>query len=236
MASKKKKDFPLAVLEQMEKEIQPLLKTGFLVAHQIKDEQVIYHLIDNSEYDFFFKISQYTVDARGIRYIVGQKPSTKLNLESSEFWMTIKDLSNAYKTWIDIIDGYDKASFVHDDPIIKSYQAEFEKKFDIVDADADIAPFSLEQQLYLDNYLEHVKKQMSLLKAGMNDEEQKPFMDIESDAIQLQKDLTRENKRKIVKKLSKILAKAQKIGLEVFKKVAIDFLTEFSKKLLTGGL
>ncbi len=214
-----------------------MLYSGNLYAHQIKDEQILYHLItNNEEYDFFFKISQALIDPKlGIRYFVTLKPASKRSVDTNESWQSFKELTPIFKTWIDNIKGYENSN-LFDDPILKSYQAEFEKKFEIVDEDADFAPFNLEQQIYLDSYLENVKKQISSFKEGKSEEEQKEFDEIEKEATQVQKELTKGNKRKIIQKISKILAKARKISLDVFNKVAIDYLSEVTVKLLTRGL
>ncbi len=237
MPPRKKKDFHLAVLEEMEKEIQPLLDSGGLFATKIKDEQVLYHLIDNDkESNFFFTINDYQINAGGeILYFIVRKPYTKRDLGNHEGWVPLKTVKLEFDAWIEIIKGYEKAKFIYDDPILQSYQEKFEKKFEIIDDDANTSPFDLEQQVFLDKYLDGVQGQVKQLKVGRNEEEQELLTGIENDVSEIKKNLTKESKKKIVQRLSRLWAKAQKVGLDVLKEIFVNVSAEIIKKLMTGA-
>jgi len=222
-----KKRVPLAFLEILKPE---KLKN----IHPVEDDKAIMCLHDKEAgTGFYFRII--SEDPNSHRFLTEINPPSKNSTTVLKVEEQVAPLIGRLNSWIELIDSYGKIETIYDDPIIKSYEAEFEEKFEIIDEDADVAPFNLEQQNYLDSYLEHVKKQMNLLKAGKNEDEQREFTEIENEAILLQKELTKENKKEIVKKLSRILAKARKIGLEVFKQVAIDILSEVGKRMLMGG-
>lgn len=118
---------------------------------------------------------------------------------------------------------------------MKSNQERFEKQFDILDEDADISSFNLSQQIFLDEYLSNVKSKLLVLQEGRSGDELKELEALAFEATEIQSDLTKATKRQIVKRLSKLWAKAQKVGIDVIKEIFVNVTAELTKRLLTGG-
>src|ERR1700739_4510742 len=193
-----KKKVPLVFLEILKPE-------NLKNIHPVEEEEAIMCLYDNElGTGFYFKICSENPQ-RG-EFLLEINPPSKNSTTPLKVSNPVSTVIQRLNSWIELIDSYGKIETIYDDPIIKAYEAEFERKYDIVDEDADVAPFNLEQQGYLDGYLESVKKQIVMLKEGKSEEELKDYEEIERDTIQLQKDLTKETKRKVIKKLSRIWA------------------------------
>lgn len=238
MALLKKKEVPLVILEEIERELDPLFKDISAFFHLIKDENSLYSLIDDDlTSNFFFKIKEHQLRSSDIYYLMEQKPTDKYNLASYEGWVPLKELINRFNKWVSILKNYESVNptIYNDDPILKSYQESFKKKFDIVDADADTNPFDLEQQIYINTYLNKAKDSIKKLMEGRPEDEQKKFKELEMNVTEIQKNITTETKRKVFEQLTLFWAKAQKIGLDVIKEIFISVSSEIIKKLITSS-
>jgi len=226
-----KKKVPLSVLQVLNKFtqdnseiVEPLFETEHLL-----------HLVDTDENsDFFYTIKKSEVKDGKLVYLVSYKPQNSENINSVEGWLQIRAVENTVYEWLENIKEYNKYSPVFDNAIYKIYKNEFIKKFDIVEEDASYSPFNMEQQLILDDYLNTSLVKVLELKKGKNDKEVKELEQVESDIKKIKNNLTKEPKRKIVRRLSGFWAKAQLIGLDVFKELFINISSELIKKLMLG--
>jgi hypothetical protein len=168
-------------------------------------------------------------------YLVEYKPKNRDDPRGHSEWSDLDSVIILIQNWLALLDAYNKIHTVYDDPILRSNQERFEKQFDIHEPDADYAPFNLAQQLYLDEYLNSVKSKILTLKEGRSESEKNDLAELEQEASEIQKDLTREPKRVIVKRLSRLWAKAQKVGLDVIKEILVSYTVELTKRILTSG-
>ncbi|MBP7810097.1 MAG: hypothetical protein KA163_12445 [Bacteroidia bacterium] len=227
-----KKNIPLIVLETL----QPIVDRNAHIVKAIKDENSFFHMVDiDDKSEFFFKVSKQENRGDGLYYLTEYKPRKKEYVDEYSGWIKLEHVIAFSKNWIDVLEGYNSIHTVHDDPILKSNQERFEKQFEILDKDAETSSFDLQQQIYLNEYLETVKLKLETLKEGKDDKSVEELKELENEATNIQKGLTKETKKQIVKKLSKLWAKAQIIGLDVIKEIFVNITADLAKKLLTGG-
>lgn len=227
-----KKKIPLAILEAL----QPLADSNLELVKPVKNGEIIFHLIDkDEESNFFYQVVRQELSNGVPGYIVEYQPRSKDDVSKYKVWLKLDQVISSVQSWLTLIAAYNKIQTVYDDPIIKSNQERFEKQFDIIDEDAEYAAFDLTQQIYLDDYLNSTRAKLLALKDGKTELEVAELTELENEASEIQKNLTKEPKKAIVKRLAKFWAKAQKIGLDVIKEIFINVTVELTKKLLTGG-
>ena len=127
-----------------------------------------------------------------------------------------------FNAWVSLIKRYENLDF--EDPILKKYDSEIFEYFKILEDDADIDPFNIEQQVLLLRYLEKIEKIIEKEKIeidGLN------FL-IEESKLSV----TKESKNLVMRRISKILAKTRKSSLQLFK----DFLEVFKKEMLKEAI
>jgi hypothetical protein len=228
-----KKQIPLSILEAL----QPLADENVALVKAVKNTEVIFHLIDKDEHShFFYKIIRQEHSNAQLGYIVEFQPRSKDDVSKYKVWLKIEQIIISIQSWLLVINAYNKIHTIYDDPIMKNYQEKFEKQFDILDEDAEFAPFDLQQQIFLDDYLTDVKTKILALKEGRTELEITELTELENEASEIKKILTKETKKVIIKKLTRFFAKAQKIGLDVIKEVFVNITTELAKKILTEGI
>lgn len=227
-----KKKIPLAILEAL----QPFADNNLDLTKTVKDTNSIFHLIDKDENsDFYFKLSKQEARSGNLNYLIEYKPTSKDNVNAYSSWVTLERVLTTIKKWLVLLQAYNKIHTIYDDPILKSNQERFEKQFDILEDDADTTSFDLEQQIFLDKYLNTVKTRLLALQKGRLENQAKELEELALDAAEIQSGLPKETKRQIVKRLSKLWAKAQKIGLDVIKEIFVSMAADLTKRLLTGG-
>jgi len=193
----------------------------------------MFYLVDrDTKSDFYFKITKQESRAGKLVYLLDYKPKNKDKVDANSLWLTLESIPAHLEKWFGLLKAYNSIHTVYDDPITKSNQERFEKQFEILDEDADTATFDLQQQLYLDNYLDNVKTKLIKLKEGRPENESKVLDEIAEEATEIQVKLTKETKSQIIKRLSRLWARAQKLGLEVIKEIFVNVAVEIAKKLL----
>jgi len=186
--------------------------------------------------NFYFKITKQENRSGGLHYHVELKPKTKEDTASAQHWMTNDRVITTMKSWLALIGAYNTTRSILDDPITKAYEETFADRFKIVEKDAAYAGFDLEQQIYLDDYLNDVRQKVQLLKDGRSESDVADLNEIEAEAVEIQHHLTKESKQKIVRRLSRMWAKAQRVGLDVIKEIFVNIAAELGTRLLTGRL
>ncbi|MES2795250.1 MAG: hypothetical protein V4683_04750 [Bacteroidota bacterium] len=227
-----KKKIPLAILEAL----QPLADNNLDLTKTVKDSNSLFYLIDKDENsDFYFKVSKQEARQGKLLYLIEFKPKSQDNLSPHSVWSTSGGVLTTIKKWLELLQAYDKIHTIYDDPIIKSNQERFEKQFDILEDDADTTSFDLEQQIFLDEYLDNVKSKLQALQERRPENQARELEELALEASEIQSGLTKETKRQIVRRLSKLWAKAQKLGFDVIREIFVSVTSELAKRLLTGG-
>ena len=217
-----KKNIPLKLLKQIEPKIT---KCKNLLTPIIKTD-ALYHLIDkDSCSDFYFKIYPSNVVSQ---YICDFKPRHSQSTLPHKSEQTIEVLSKHLDNWLNIIYEYNATNSIYDDPILKQYQDEFEAEFNLVDEDAEDVSFDLDKQLYLDSYLEIVIIKLESYKTESKENSINTIQieNLINETNTLRNEQTKLNKKEVVNRLSKLLAKARKHGLIFFKEIFVEFKKE----------
>jgi len=228
---RKKKDIPLVVLETLE----PYLKKNDKKFETADPKESLLRIIDSdSDSDFYFEVVSFQISNGKTFLQLDYKPQNKTNTGAYKPKIDHTQLDNHFKNWTTRLSEYAKVESIYDDPILKQNAEKFFQKFDIIDEDAEYASFDLEQQLFLEEYLDNTKKKLEKLKKGKSDNEILELEILESEAEEIKSVLTKESKKKIIKRLSRFWGKAQKTGLEVIKEIFISVTAELTKRLMIG--
>jgi hypothetical protein len=208
-----KKDIPYNVL----KKIEPYLKNTDSLFNLCEPGDSLLLIKDSDEKsDYFFEIMSYTYPNNQLTLDVKFKPK---NFDTiSEHTLRIKgsSLDGYFESWKNILIAYQSIKTVYDDPIIKQYTEEFFQQIKIVEVDADIASFSFDKQLLIDDYCETVSLRLGELKTDNN----ATNIDLLQQRIDdLRKTQSQKSKNEVVYNLANIWAIARKIGIKFFKSV-----------------
>lgn len=223
-----KKKLPLAIrnlLEQLMKEKGRIFTSKF-------DNDSLFDLIDlDLESDFIFSLEKELINnsSKSIAYVINYKPSSEEHLNSLRVSVNFENLKKHLYQWYDLMEKMNQNSPIFDDPIITSYYDEIEPQFQIIDEDAEYAPYNIPQQVIITRFLDR-----ALVFIDATDLAEEEKVDIEQSLQELKSTVSKSSKKDVVKKIQKIIAKGFKLGLEVGQKLLVEYTTELTKKLLTG--
>jgi hypothetical protein len=227
---------PLSILE----ELNPSRNAALRHVPPVDDQGAVLHLQGKGHTsEFFFKILK-TENRRGgdnknyLHYLVEFRPRSKGDTDSRQRWVQLNDAINELSTWLSIIEGYFSTKTILDDPLLESYEDQFYSQFEGLDDTAAQSGLSLEHQLKLNEYLTFVQGKVATLKEGRSAEDVAKLEEIEAEAKELQSNMTRENKGAIARRLARMWAKAQRVGLDVIKEIFVSVASEIATKMLTG--
>jgi hypothetical protein len=228
----KKKKLPITILKSLESFVN---LTGDKFKIIDPKENLLFILdIDNTS-DFYFKIEQYKNMQNGsFQFLMDRKPVNEHNSGNFRGWIEIKNLEAQFKSWLNLLDQYETIPSFFDDPIIKSNAEKFFQKFELIDEKADLETFDLEQQLFLEEYLENSKEKLKKLKQNQPPEKAIEIEILEKETDEIKNALTTESKKKIMVRLSKFWGRAQKTGLQVIKEIFVSVTAELAKRLMLG--
>lgn len=226
-----KKDIPLNILDVM----IPMIKENAPLIKVFNDDNAYIHIKDrDTSSGFFFKINGISLKER-TKYDVEFKPASVSRIYARKTESTFDGLKGLFQNWLSVLQQYEKIDFDFDDPIVKKNQETFEKEFEILEDDADIVGFNLNQQLLLDEYLSKTIDKIKLYAEDKSEEEKTELAGLIDEATALQNTMTKETKRSVVKRLSHFWARAQKISLGLIKDIFVKVSSEVITKLITGG-
>lgn len=227
-----KKKIPLIIHQTL----QPVAKQNFhLLKPVIVDDAMFYVADKDEDSDFFFKVLKQENKNGVLHYCVEIKPTSDSIVQSSTYWIQISQIVNTFNNWIKLLDTYNKTYTFFDDPILKSYEKDLNQRFEILNENTDMLPFSLEKQLYIHSYLIKTKKTLINLKQNKDENYQTQLDELEKEVNIIQSNLTKDTQKKVIERLSKFWAKTQKVGLDLLKEVFVSVSAELAKKLITGG-
>lgn|GEM_PF-6054244 len=153
-----------------------------------------------------------------------------MDLSEYSSGMTSDKVISNFKNWVSIIEGYSHISLTDEDSFEKRYQEEFINDFELVDADADENPFSVSQQIYINEYVKIIQ---SVLEAN---KDKYQVQELIEEAQIIREQLPASTKSKVVNSISKLLAKIQMKGLELLKEVWSEAKKQAIKKIIEGSL
>ena len=229
----KKKNIPLVVLEAIEPLIDQSESENFLIT--TGEDSILKFEDSDEDSNFYFEILGSANKANKTEITIDFKPQSKSSTANHKVVIQHSQLGVQFKEWKLRLDAYSKLGKIFEDPILKRNEERFLTQFDILDEDADDSSFNLDQQLFLDEYLEVSKQKLAQLKERSDESTTKELEKLEIEADEIRKDLTKATKRRVIQKLARFWAKAQKAGIPVIKEIFINVMAELTKKLLVGN-
>lgn len=224
-----KKKIPLSILEILEPSI---LKNSGKIKLINPDNFLMKFIDTENTSNFYLNIEQSKVEGGSVRLLIDRKPRNKDIVGNFQTWIEAKNLEQYFNDWVSFIEGYEKIKSIYDDPIEKKYQEEFYSEFELLEEDASYASFNLNQQIWIDSYLERVILALDNSKEDNNQE----IQEIRTITQQLRTDLTKLTKKVIIQNLSKIWSKARMHGLIILKEIYIEFRNELIKQIIQGQI
>ncbi len=215
-----KKKIPIAVLEL----ITPVLNKAKPYIKVENSNDLSLSLKDaDPDSKFYFKCGLQREDKN---FVIDVYPVSRDHLMPSTFVTTGENLPKHIEKWVNILKDYSEIVTIYDDPILKSYEQEFED-FTIVNPEDD-SPLNIQKQIYLDNYLTRAVKLLKDYKETVAEDK----VDIVNAAIKdcesFQEELPELNNNETAQRLAHFWAKTRKAGIGLFKKI----YEEFQKKVI----
>lgn len=224
-----KKKVPLEILQK----IQPLIDQYPNLITLVPDTSVIFKFKD-ADPDSVFHFTLVERNESTWKYILTYAPSSTYNVSETSSETDANKICEIFESWIINLKTYNELNTIFDDPAQKSYQKYYYDNYQIVDEDAEYAPFDPPRVLYLEEHLEAVKefveKNVELFKDPADAESIKASCD------ELIEELTVSPKNTVMKKLTNIWAKISKGGTKLMKKFLTEFGSELKKKLIEEGV
>ena len=231
----KKTDLPLVLLQSLNRLNVQLPKlaeeTDGLVTKTFSDNNLICFEYADEDSGFQFELIKLELSNSTPIISFQISPSSNINNDKSVKRLQEKEVVANFQNWLGWLKVYEKSNLTEEDEFLKKYQEEFYTEFEIVDEDANTSPFSVEQQLFLDQYLAYVETKL-IPQAKDNVEIAEIIIDVKL----LREDLGRETKKNISKKFSSIFAKLRKSSIKLLGEFYGAAKKELFKRLITGGL
>lgn len=220
-----KKKLPLKILEI----IEPYLNKRNVLFKVINSEEYLLKLVDiDKNSDFYFTLEQFKSD-NGLELLINYKPLSKNTTNNNRVWVKAEQFDDLLSGWLKLLDEYNNVKSIFDDPILEAFKDEYFLEFEIIDKEANIQPFSVNQILLLDSHLDYIE---SNIEEHQNEGNKNDIQQIKNDVNELRNELTKESKYYIIKKLSKIWARITKLGPKFIK----EFLSESKKEVIKQGV
>jgi hypothetical protein len=222
-----KKTIPIAIRKILEE----LAQNNTDIFHTTFAEGSVISFNDSDKTtDFKFQLEKINVNNNSTSYTLSYKPSNEENLNPYKGTVELRHIKTHFDKWIKLMIEINKESPLFDDQITQSYYDELEPNFDIVDKDAHLKTFSIGQQKMIVQFLNTA---LSIIEEkDIDPKEKKDVTDLIS---KTKNEISKSNKKKVIKNIRTILAKGFKIGLEVGERLLIEFTTELAKKLMLGS-
>ena len=214
-----KEKIPLEILDLLKFDKNPDLS---LLIYKETEDLVFVCPKELDSKECFFRIvkkSNRQVNGTETFYDIFFKPNDRNNADAYNGSKNLEQIKTHFLKWISFVKEYLKTDTLIDDPIINSYKSEFDAKIKILDSDAEFAPFDLERQLGISNYLVRFDEAIEKYKTPENE---KSFEDIQKDIEKLKGEITSQPKQKIVQKLTQLLARSRKLSLQLIKEVFVE--------------
>jgi DNA-binding Lrp family transcriptional regulator len=171
---------------------------------------------------------------KDVQYEIEFMPSSDHHFRPYKATLAFGSLQGEINKWKEFVEKYNTKEV--DDPILVIYEKTFESFLEIMDEDAETAPFSEKIQMMLVAKLDGLSQAAETERIPDNAKEVDDFQSTISEIIQQLGSLS---KKAVVRKLRTLAAKGMKVSLtlcrEVFVNVVGNVLTGNMPGWLTGG-
>lgn len=232
-----KKDLPLKLVTST-KGIKRFLYDMLTKSNYFKiasESEFKIKIIDIDRDSFFFEVFDLELKDQIPYFFIRFQPKNDTDITEAEVNVGEQDFQHYFAGWYNIVAGYNDTDLSPEAKIQKSNEHHFMDQLKIMDEDADVASFNFSQLIYIDIYLNQIAQSLKAYKIGKPECEQDEIEDLENDVQQIKNTLTNQTKNETISKISKLWAKTQIVGLELFKEIVVKYMTEVTVKLLTGN-
>lgn len=229
----KKEDVPLLVLLSFQKVKKNLIEiVGNEGDLKIYSEDLLFIKIISSKPDsiFSFSILSCNLEKQIPLFDIRFNPVNNTTIESATVKASQEQTLQFFASWYNLIKTYNSIPSSRTEEILNSNQQRLLKEYIILDDDASHTSFNWHQQIYLDEYLQSAIDKLELMKNLDNYVEE--IEPLQVDALKIKSIITKETKKEVFERLSRFWAKAQVIGLDIFKELFVSYISELTMKLL----
>jgi len=227
-----KKKTPLAILEQ----IEPLI-TEYKEFVKADFNSQNYRILDSHpDSDFFYEILGSEIGSNRWVVKIKVKPQRRESTKEIVKDISMDELSNSFKAWLGLVKQSTELKSIFDDPIIESYNKEFLQEYRLIDEDADVAPFNLNQQLFINQHLNSIIQCLDAFKESASESDKIELLAIEAESIELKKTFTKLTKRQAFKKLAKIWSLSRKYGIDLFQAIQKEGKEQIAKIIVSQSV
>lgn len=223
------RDYPLTVAQDikfLQTEIKKLIAKNNTHVFYISDDYIV-SLLDGK--GFYLYLHNPASHSERVVFTLSKKPSSKFDNSHANVICFTEEIIPLISSWIEIIKEYNEIIYSEEELIQNFYEQEFLNEFEILDENADIEPFSFEQQEKLNMFLISIENTIESNRENIIDADI-----ILEDTKRLIAILPQSTKKQFIKDLSKLAGKIRKYGVEFFKTVFKEAIKEGIKGLLEG--
>ena len=230
-----KKDLPVTALQALNRLNVQLEKIAQsqedLVERTFNDSNLVCYSDIDANSTFKFELKNIELSKETPIFTVELSPSSNISNDLKDFRTGEKQILQQFSNCIGRLGVYERTNLTSEEEFFRKYKEEFYTEFEIIDEDAETTTFELKQQLFLDQYLEHMENK--LLPAAKDDIE---IQAVVSDVQELRQNLGKETKKKVIKRFSSIFAKLRKSSVKLLGEFYTEAKKELFKRMITGGL
>ena len=231
-----KKELPLAHLRKLKKFVDDLLllhqnfQDSIYISSKTDSTIEFRDLESNSNYKFFVDINRSSFTPRQLSLVYFEMfPASGNDLKQKDGNMDTENLIKVFEGWGRTIRAFNEINVSFKDPFIARYEQEFYDSWKLVDEDADNSPFDLKRQLIIDKTI------TSLIKVVDEFTEVEDVEEIKKDLTTLKEKHTSMTKNEVVRRLSKVFAKARSKGWDFLCRLYSEAEKYLFKSAITRG-
>ena len=187
----------------------------------------------NKSLDFYFELRAVKDMGKGVTdYLVAFKPRSEAINDEYVINGPFHSATAMFEGWIKLIVAYNSVRLSRKDKYAAESAQQFYDDFELVDEDANTAPFDNDKQVVVYKLLDFVKDRLEQAE-GVDDEQ---VQEIIQEIKTLQAHIPAITKAALLKEVSKIYAKVKAFSMQTFVAVYDVAKKEVIKSALYGGL
>lgn len=223
-----KKDLPLHVLKALE----PFVSLHGELFKIIDPENSLMLAVDKDENSkFYYSIDSFEYSNSQYVFTVSYSPYNDHEIKAKAKRIIASALQDHFKDWTNLLQNYNTIKSFYDDPVLKTFEAEFISEYEFLEEDAEVNPFKTTQILQLDFLLETISARLLEMSDDSNIDQ---IEIINNDISELRNNLATRSKKWVLEQFSKIYGKIAKQGTIFIKEFWSEGKKELIKNLVKG--
>lgn len=229
-----KKDIPLILL----KAIETIAQKNLDLIQVKKEDNTYYSFIENDInskncFKIFIDGAKMIGKFDTKNFAFQYKPTDESKASSKLVQGTIEDVKIQFESWTKLVREINEIPSIYDDNFTKYYSDYYFNQFELKEEDANIFPFSPDQQLIIEKYLLSIAKELSNPEAGIDDTTKNELI---TEIIEINNQLSLSTKNQVIKKITTIFGKLFKISKPIAQKIIKEAGNQLIKKLIEVGI